>query len=402
MKKKTMGIIVSIDDYASFVRQNKDILEELSNKFKEIYVVNVLRLKFGKNKSFIKNENDLPKNFICKTIEKSSEFLNFFKDKDFIAIQYLDKTPASFKIYYLIKRSKIKNIMIMNIGNFGNKQTIDLNIQYFFSAYKHYYMKGFYYFFRILTILNIFPKVDLLFESKIDTIHALNNGISRKFERLFPFFKISYFRKIEKVNSIFYDHFISESKKLNLESKNQILYIDTPLNHPDRVLREGNISETSIKNFYNNLNIFLKKLSKIFNMKVFICLHPSNTIDLSYFKDFEISKKSTIDMIPISEIIIFSLSSAILNAVMYKKKILNINSKHMGDYLSNFNKKYVNSLNLLSLNIDDEFKINKEECLKKLNDSIKDYDLFIKKRLNPDGDKLSKEKIVEKIKENFF
>ena len=29
-------------------------------------------------------------------------------------------------------------------------------------------------------------------------------------------------------------------------------------------------------------------------------------------------------------------------------------------------------------------------------------DLFIKKRLNPDGKKVSKEKIVEKIKENFF
>ena len=46
-------------------------------------------------------------------------------------------------------------------------------------------------------------------------------------------------------------------------------------------------------------------------------------------------------MIPESEIIIFSVSSAILNAVIYKKKIININSKHLGDYLNNFNNKYV-------------------------------------------------------------
>ena len=137
-------------------------------------------------------------------------------------------------------------------------------------------------------------------------------------------------------------------------------------------------------------------------MKVVICLHPSNKIDLKYFDNFEISKKSTIDMIPESEIIVFSISSAILNAVMYKKKIINIKSKYLGDYLNNFNKKYVESLDLFSVNIDAEFNINKDDCLKKLNSTTKNFEIFIKKRLNPDGNKVSKEKIVEKIKENFF
>ena len=65
-------------------------------------------------------------------------------------------------------------------------------------------LKGFYYLFRILTILNIFPKIDLLFESNTEIVHALNNGISRKFEKLFPYFKISYFRKIEIDHNSFY------------------------------------------------------------------------------------------------------------------------------------------------------------------------------------------------------
>ena len=87
-------------------------------------------------------------------------------------------------------------------------------------------------------------------------------------------------------------------------------------------------------------------------MKIVICLHPSNKVDQNYFSNFEISEKKTIDMIPESEIIVFSISSAILNAVMYKKKIINIRSKYMGDYLNNFNKKYVDSLDLFSVNID--------------------------------------------------
>ena len=164
-----------------------------------------------------------------------------------------------------------------------------LNI--FFSAYKHYYNKGFYYLFRILTILNVFPKIDLLFESNTEIVHALNNGISRRFEKLFPYFKISYFRKIEIVNSIFYDHLISKNEKISKNVYNQILYVDTPINHPDRVIREGELDKKSIENFYKNLRIFLINLSEELGMKVIICLHPSNKINLKYFDDFEISKK---------------------------------------------------------------------------------------------------------------
>tara|TARA_B100001027_G_scaffold215405_2_gene189300 strand:- start:1884 stop:3092 length:1209 start_codon:yes stop_codon:yes gene_type:complete len=402
MIEKTMGLIVALDDYSGFAKQNEVIFKELSLNFKNVYIVNLINLKFGKKKKFIKTTDNLPKNFICKDIENSSDFKKFFKDKNFIGIQYLDKTPEFFRIFYLLKKFNIKNIMIMNLGNFGNKQTIDWNFKYMFSAYKHYYTKGFYYLFRILTILNIFPKIDLLFESNTEIIHALNNGISRKFEKIFPYFKISYFRKIETVNSIFYDHFQNHKELPKINTQKQILYVDTPINHPDRILREGNLKKEYFVGFYRNLNIFLENLSKEFGMKIVICLHPSNKVDQNYFSNFEISEKKTIDMIPESEIIVFSISSAILNAVMYKKKIINIRSKYMGDYLNNFNKKYVNSLDLFSVNIDEKFEINKDDCIKKLSSTVKNFDTFIKKRLGPDGNKLSKEKIVEKIKENFF
>ena len=87
--------------------------------------------------------------------------------------------------------------MISNLGNFGNKTNPEFHLSNVF-AFSHYYQKGFYYIFRILTILNLFPKIDLLFESNVKVIKAHNNGLSRKFERLFPFFKISYFRKKKK------------------------------------------------------------------------------------------------------------------------------------------------------------------------------------------------------------
>ena len=48
MKKKIMGVIVALDDYSGFSQQNKFIFDELSLKFENVYVVNVINLKFGK------------------------------------------------------------------------------------------------------------------------------------------------------------------------------------------------------------------------------------------------------------------------------------------------------------------------------------------------------------------
>ena len=402
MKEKLMGVIVALDDYKSFFTQNEGILRELSQKFKRIFVINVINLKIGKKVSNIINQDCLPENFICKKFDTSKEFLKFFKNIDLVAIQFLGKNLKYFRIHYLLKKSNTKNIMIMNLGNFGNRQTIEWNIKHLFSAYKHYYEKGFYYLFRILTILNIFPKIDLLFECNKETINAHNSGISRKFENFFPFFKISYFRKIEKVNSIFFDHFIENKEKFIKGNNNTILYIDTPLNHGDRVSREGNIKKEIMEKYYKNLNNFLKKLSKLLDMKVVVCLHPKNRSIKSFFEDFTISNEPTINMIPSSEIIVFSLSSAVLNAVMYKKRIINVKSNFLGDYLSKINSKYAKALELLSHDIDKEFLLSKEDSLKKMDSSILKYDNFINNRLQSDGTEISRIKIVKKIKENFF
>ena len=135
----------------------------------------------------------------------------------------------------------------------------------------------------------------------------------------------------------------------------------------------------SFKKYYKNLNIFLLKLSNLLNMEVIICLHPKNLLIKNYLSNFKISQEPTINMIPSSKVIAYSLSSSILNAVMYKKKIINIKSKFLGDYLNKINLKYVNSLKFLSHDIDGDFLLSKEECLSKMNESLPNYENFIKK-----------------------
>ncbi len=402
MKEKSIGFIISQENLEIFTTQNKKIVKKIAESFKKVFVINVVNLKFGNLQLDVdpKNKDIFPSNIIYKNIKTSKEFITFFKDKDFVALQYLPKSPDYYRIYFLIKKMNIKNVLILNLGNFGNKQTVDWNMKFFFKAYKHFFDKGFYYLFRILTIINIFPKIDLLFHSDTEIIKALNNGISRKFENLFPFFKISFFRKIEKVNSVFFDYYARDKKKH--EKKNIILYVDTPLDHPDRIKREGILNPSLEKEYYEKLSSFLIQISKIFEMEIFVSLHPKVKNENNYFKDFKISNQSTMEMIPKSEIIIFSLSSAILSAVMYKKKIINIKSALMGDYLNMINSKYTSALGLFSYDIDNELKIEKVKILEKMNLAISNYDNFILTKLNSDGEVLSDIKIVEKIKENFF
>jgi hypothetical protein len=397
IKKKIFGIIIATSDYKGIFNHNKELFNQLSKGFTKVYVLNMLAFKFREDKKKIKNQKILPKNFIFLNFTKSIDFLNFFKNRQMIAIQYLDKNPSFFKIFFLIKLAKIKNIMVMNLGNFGNKITPDFNTKHVF-AFAHYYQKGFYYLFRILTILNIFPKIDLLFESDIRIIKNHNNGLSRRFEKTFPFFKISYFRKIELVNSVFF----KQDYKIRKKSKKYILYVDVPINHGDKVIREGYADKNTEENFYLNLNIFLERLSKILNLKIAVGLHPSNNIGFKYLNKFEIKKKRTLDLIPNCEIAVFTHSSLISSALMLKKNILFINSEFMGKYHTDLTNRYVKSLGSFSINIDKPFMLKKIQILNKIKNSVNNYNKYIKTRLNADGRNLPNEKIIKKIKEYFF
>jgi hypothetical protein len=397
-KRKIFGIILCLNDYRNFYNQNKELIHQLSKDFKEVYVINVINLKLRTKSLSTTNEKLLPKNFKIYNFLNSNSFLDFFKNKKLIALQYLSKNPDFFRIFYLIKLARIKNIMVMNLGNFGNKQTPNFNIKYIL-AFKHYYEKGFYYLFRILTIFNIFPKIDLLFESNTKVIHALNNGISRKFENLFPFFKISYFRNIQKINSIFFD----KNRKQNKNSKQKsILYIDVPLDHGDIVTREGIIDLSVKKKFYKNLSKFLKSISKLFGYKIIIGLHPSSKIGYKYLSNFKISKKRTIDLINSCEVVLCTHSSLISSAVINKKKIVSIESEFLGNYVTNLSKKYKNSLDLYSINIDSPLNITKSELMNGMKKSYKNYNEYIKTRLQADGNLDPYKKISRIIKKNYF
>ena len=154
--------------------------------------------------------------------------------------------------------------------------------------------------------------------------------------------------------------------------------------------------------FYQNLNHFLKKISKIFKKKVIIGAHPSSKITFKYLSNFEISKKRTIDLIPNCELVVVTHSSLISSAVIYNKKILSIRSKYLGSFLSTQTKRYKNTLGLLSLDIDKNTTIKKNYIVKKMNLSKKRYKKYLFTRIIADGKNKPYETITKTIKKNFL
>ena len=401
MKKKIISLIVAQENIENIYTSNKIFIDELLKKFTEVYILNLYNLKIFTTKNLVIIPKNLPEKIKIINFKDSDEFKKFNINHEVISILIIGKNPGYFKIHRLLKKLNIKLIMIMNLSQIGNKLSADIKFKYLFKSYRNYFDKGFYHLFRILTVLNIFPKIDLLFESNTDVINYIKNSRGNRIEKLFPFLKITYYREVIPVNSIYFDS-TKILKKNKIPENNYITYIDTHFDHPDRTSREGEVKKDDQDTFYNNLEIFLKNISAIYKKKVIITKHPNNKSFHNFYQSFEISKIPTHEAIFESEIAIFSVSSAILNAVILKKKIIHINSKLLGDYMQNMGNQYVKLLGLVSHNIDTNIELEKESLEINLNKSIKNYDEYINKKLIIDGENKSLKKITETIYEKFF
>lgn len=417
MHKKTLCFINLNDDLVRFTNLNKELLSNLSKTFKTVYILNLHGLRLFKKKnnfSLKKNKKLLPKNFQILNISNTEDFIKFTKKKELVVIiNSLTKSIYDFKIFYLLKKVNAKLVMISNLSMMGNKIFLETKLKNILKSYKHIFLKGFYYVWRLMTIINIFPKIDLLLESNSVSINAFNKGLSRKFENTFPFFKVSLYRKIIRINSKSFDllYDIKKNKnRLKKKTTKYILYIDSPINHFDRTSREGPVDKDEIKTFYKNLFSFLNQFSIQFNKEIVISLHPDK---LKFFNKeanlikknnrITISKKRTVDLIGNSEIVIFAFSSAVLNAVILKKKILGLRSKFFGTHFLKIHKKYVNEFKFPYFDIDKkDIDLSKSKIFLKFKNSIKTYNNYIKKRLICDNSQASYMQIPKIIRRNLF
>jgi len=383
--KKIIAILVDNPNYQSLINFNNLLYKEILKEFKELYIIDFQNLIYFKKKKINKKAHFIVKNLKIFRPNSALEFIKFFEKKKLIAFNNLGKDLSTFRIYYILNKVNLTQILLLNLGFLNNTVEIKKkNIKIFFSSlYFFFNRKIARYVFKFLTIIDIFPKIDYYFDSSKPTIKNINSSLIRKIERLCPKIKISFFRKAININSRSYDDLLN---KKHLKKEKYLVFLDTFFEHGDRVIREGSIEKKIIIEYYSTIARFLKKLSKIYNKKVIICIHPSNNskLFLKYLKNFTMKKYKTQEMIKQSFITIFHESSAILDAVVLKKNIIILRSNLLGNYISNRVAQYEKLLNLKSIDISDyhSLKKNKLDLILK---SSKQSNYYIKNHLNADG-----------------
>ena len=98
-------------------------------------------------------------------------------------------------------------------------------------------------------------------------------------------------------------------------------------------------------------------------------------------KKFKCVLRQTEKYIYKADVVVFFESSTIINAILLKKKIINLNSSLMGDYYFKRNNLYKKLINIYQIDLDNFSIQNMSKINMILNKKIKNYDKYIKSEI---------------------
>tara|TARA_Y100000741_G_C18241711_1_gene553915 strand:- start:383 stop:1585 length:1203 start_codon:yes stop_codon:yes gene_type:complete len=398
--KNEICLFTTTQDLSKIKSIYGDVIAKIINNLGSFTIVNFVNLNTNSHKInqdlFDEKKYDKIKFFYPSN---NLEFNNFIKNKNILAIDGLGKKLKHFKIRYLINKKQVKLILIQNLGFFSNEILTNKknSVKEKIFNFQNFFIKKIY---RFFVLIKIFSPIFLYFESREDIVNNCLKDKKNKLGKLLPFLNISYFKNIFKINSKIYDNFKNNKFKV---SKEDIIFIDGNYKHEDVIIRE-NLDIIDVKNkYFEQLKIFLERISKIFNQKVQICLHPSSDFNEynNYFKNFSISQFETEKKIFSSSIVIFHESSSIIDAIYLKKNIISLDTDLFGIYFSNRINLYKKELDLFSIKLGQDFNISKDKILQHFDRSVHKYTDFINKNLHSDSDETGEDKII-RILQNYF
>ena len=98
--------------------------------------------------------------------------------------------------------------------------------------------------------------------------------------------------------------------------------------HSERKFTGANLEKNLVDEHYKKLNNLLENLSRVFKKKVVISIHPKYNLQraIKRFKKYSVFKLKTKKLIKKSFLVLFFNSSAIIDAIILKKKIITIRS----------------------------------------------------------------------------
>ena len=409
-KKKYLAFFISFENNRSFnalVNGHGYLINKICEKFEKLYIINVANLEFfsKKKKVFdytLDGNFKLPRNTEFYNPQNSNDFKHFMKEKELIGINSFGLRIPELSVFFLLKRHKIKQVQISATG-VSHHMLVPIK-KFFWKSLlwklKHFYS---YKFTVLLSNLGLISKMEIRFVTNPDILKykKISNTIYKK---IFNYFKLSFAKEFILINSRSFD--IIKNNKITVDEK-QIVLLDIIYNNPQWTKFRNLLDEKKITELYYNLNRILRQFSNIYKKKIVVCLHPDDDLELKkkYFSDFEVVKYQTRENIYKAFMVLFFESTAIIDAILLKKRIVTIISNAMDENQIKAASHYVEELDIEKINIEDDAIINadnKNAFLLKLDKATKNYSNFINSYIAADGNNLGYEKIINTLKSRFF
>jgi len=406
MKKKEIIFFLSFSLLQFYRTVYELFIKEMCKNFAKVYFVNIDNLvENKKRKSYNKKKFlYLPKKIIfINPIDFNSLDL-FLKNKHPIIINSIGREFKYYRLLFYLKKKNIPQVMITHVGDvrlsMGDYQ--HSNILPFI---KRFFVKRLpQKLCAILASLGIFQKIDIRFISN----KVLYNSFVRNQKRFFRFPSI--YKKFVLVKSKQFDEKYYNTKKKLKEDFILLLDIDVDYNEirdnlfPETRDSSGKLHKFLVDKHYEKLNLLLEKLSKTFKKKIVISIHPQYNLNkaVQRFRGrYPVIKFKTKKLIQNSFLILDFGSTAIIDAVVLKKRILSLRSelikakKYHGDA-------YSKPLNLKILNIYKKVDLNGKILIKDLNSRLKYYDKYLKKFASSNLKVSGNKEIVRILKSKYF
>ena len=358
--------ICAVSNYSKKYSMRKSMYDALSKKYKKFYFINC---NFLIEKQKIKIDENLKKNkniffFHPKSYKELNKFLSSHK---IFLINNLSYKFYHLMIHILLSKVNIFQIRIDNLGEMSssfieNWKSVNLQKKIYFIYLKKIPL----IIYKILLNINLIWPVDILYLARKD--------IKNKFEKknIFNFFLKKNYKILKPIRP-----------KLNLHQNKKydekyIIFIDQNFNHEDSIIRGHKLSKIDEKKYFLLVNEYLLKLKKLYKKKIIFCLHPSSNIKIyrKYLPHIKLVKYKTDFFLRKAFIVIFHDSSAILSAIIFKKKIIQVRNNILGKYIilrGQFLNRFFDFCKQNLNRKEDIRKLNKKKLIINLNNKVKKY-----------------------------
>ena len=380
------------------------LINKLCENLEKIYFIKMNKFKLfpdwntyeGEFIYELDNKFKIPKNVEIFCPNTINDFENFIIDKEIIAINHIGRFLSDLKIHFLLKKYQIKLVQIYNGGFFNTGLTFTNTFwkNLIFKINKNFSHK----LVVLLSNLKLVPKIQIRFTSSAKIVEIINNSIVKK---ILYNLKLLYAKEFVLINSNSFDIF----KNIKMEvSEEKIVLLDANLNDNEVTAISGNLDKKKIEKHYYHLNKLINNLSVMYKKEIVICIPPNDNLELKkkYFPNLKVVKYESRKNIYKAFLVFFFDTSAIVDALLLKKRILCIISNFAPAQFTNGGLHFVNEAELLKINIEEEIKISKDKFLSKLDDAKNNYANYINSYIAPDGNNLGYEKIIKILKERFF